>query len=285
VKKMSCKELRAALAERGLPTVGVKGELQARLAAAMEPCPASVQKEPLSLQKRKLSVIAEESFFHPVPEVSLEEIVGMPPILSADQIRAMKVGELRAALGARGLDSSGVKAALVERLLQGAIPTPRYEAPAPAPEAVIATADNLVAPTADEVMCMTVAALKERLTAVGLTATGKKAELQARLLDFLQGPHEEAVAVDATPETGGAEPVAVAQPVVPDIHAMKVGELRAALEGLGLDTSGLKTALQERLMAHYGSLPTEEEPVLAKGDAATAEGAPAPKRARSMRRR
>lgn len=37
---------------------------------------------------------------------------------SADAIRAMKVGDLRAALASRGLDSKGLKAELVGRLLE-----------------------------------------------------------------------------------------------------------------------------------------------------------------------
>jgi hypothetical protein len=36
--------------------------------------------------------------------------------LTAERVRAMKVGELRAALQQRGLDTSGLKAALVARL-------------------------------------------------------------------------------------------------------------------------------------------------------------------------
>lgn len=38
--------------------------------------------------------------------------------LSADEVRKMKVGDLRAALEARGVDSKGLKADLVARLLE-----------------------------------------------------------------------------------------------------------------------------------------------------------------------
>ena len=39
------------------------------------------------------------------------------PSLTAEEVKGMKVAELRAALAARGLDTSGVKAKLAERLL------------------------------------------------------------------------------------------------------------------------------------------------------------------------
>ena len=39
-------------------------------------------------------------------------------VVSADAVRKMKVGDLRSALEARGLDSKGLKADLVARLLE-----------------------------------------------------------------------------------------------------------------------------------------------------------------------
>ena len=39
------------------------------------------------------------------------------PALTADEVKGMKVAELKAALAARGLDDKGVKAKLAERLL------------------------------------------------------------------------------------------------------------------------------------------------------------------------
>ena len=39
-------------------------------------------------------------------------------VVSADAVRTMKVGDLRSALEARGLDSKGLKADLVARLLE-----------------------------------------------------------------------------------------------------------------------------------------------------------------------
>jgi len=104
-----------------------------------------------------------------------------------DAFDKMKVAELREKLEAAGLDTSGTKPVLLKRLRAA----PAKKEPEPEPEPVLAAATSDPSSAASDPgldpSSMKVADLKKELAARGLEATGKRAQLAARLAEALSG--------------------------------------------------------------------------------------------------
>ena len=129
-----------------------------------------------------------------------------------------------------------------------------------------AAADEVMATlalSADDVALMKVSELRAALEIVGLDTAGKKAVLAERLIDAIAMARESAApAVQVAEAATTAEEVAeatTAEEVAESVGSMKVAELRAALDELGLDSTGKKAALVERLLAAMIS-PAEVSP-------------------------
>ena len=97
--------------------------------------------------------------------------------LSREEVAALGVVALRGELHKRGLKVSGVKAALVARLLGE---------PEPEPSAAVAAPERDLADVVDSLSSLKVAELKELCRVRGLRVGGKKADLVARLEEHRQ---------------------------------------------------------------------------------------------------
>ena len=284
VNGMTCKELRAELAERGLETSGLKADLQRRLKAALEPAPTSPKRTKVEVESRDLSVIAEVELDS---EDEAEAEAEAEDSLTESDIAAMKVVQLKEALAARNLETTGRKAELQARLRDAvfssepavAAAEPEAEAatePAAEAEAEAATA----AWTEAEVLAMKVAELRSALSSLNMEATGRKAELQKRLLACVAEPAvadaepTAEAAAEAEPEAEVDAAPAAAAWTEAEVKGMKVAELRDALSSVSLETTGRKAELQKRLLAFIaGDAPAEAAEQ-------AEEEAPAPKRAK-----
>ena len=190
--------------------------------------------------------------------------------------KKLTVPKLRAALAEKGLDTKGLKVALVERLVGALRAEATGEAPAAAepvaPEASDAMEAEPAAPAAPEASDameaepafdeasatkaakkLKVAELRAALEAAGADTKGLKAALVERLVGVQRAaaggaPPAAPEASDATEAAPEAEEGFDEAAATRAAKKMKVAELRAALEAAGADTKGLKAALVERLV-------------------------------------
>eukprot|EP01138_Halocafeteria_seosinensis_P015056 gb/GECG01015369.1/.p1 GENE.gb/GECG01015369.1/~~gb/GECG01015369.1/.p1 ORF type:complete len:1403 (+),score=332.70 gb/GECG01015369.1/:1-4209(+) len=181
-------QLRARLQELGMATNGKKTELIERLQGG--PCSAA----------------ADEA--------------ASAPEQDKEMLASMKVTELRQLLREKGMDTSGKKADLIQRL-SAPVEAGQTETSEEAPQQPQEQEEDYVS--------LKVSDLKQRLRQYGLDDTGRKAELINRLRNRKA----------AYPQ----------KPEMP-IQSMKVGELREALQERGLDSTGLKATLMNRLRKH-----------------------------------
>lgn len=188
---------------------------------------------------------------------------------------------------------------------KAARPTPKPEAatpekeessetlPSSSQESSVASAEP--AWSEADVALMKVAELKEALESLGLETDGKKAVLAARLIEALKSSvpmqQSEAVAPAAAVEevTAPGAPAADALASAPpawseeEVGAMKVAELKVALESLGLETDGKKAVLATRLIeALKASVPEAEKPPAAAVEEEVQEEAPKRRTKRGM---
>ena len=119
VAAMKVKELREALETLGLDTSGKRAELATRLVGALEAAKAPAPKAPAPVAAPVPTPAAEVEEAAPVAEAAPASAPSEEEALqaSADAVAAMKVAELRELLASRGLDTSGKRVALAERLL------------------------------------------------------------------------------------------------------------------------------------------------------------------------
>ena len=217
-----------------------------------------------------------------------EDVVIMEPAAPPSPVRTfdaaaarrackkLTVPKLRAALAEKGLDTKGLKVALVERLVGALRAEATGEAPAAAepaaPEASDAMEAEPAAPAAPEASDameaepafdeasatkaakkLKVAELRAALEAAGADTKGLKAALVERLVGVQRAaaggaPPAAPEASDATEAAPEAEEGFDEAAATRQAKKMKVAELRAALEAAGADTKGLKAALVERLV-------------------------------------
>lgn len=191
------------------------------------------------MKKRKLSVIAE--VLTPATRNSAQISDDIDP-------SSMKVAELRIQLEKRGLDTTGKKAQLIERLSQSLannnmspskkarLTSEETEAPA------ITETENTEKEEAErDIYGLKVAELKSELQKLGLDTSGRKSELQTRLSAAIKG---------ATVQSDSNEQVSMEENSdVQDIDftKMKVVELRTELEKRNLNATGNKAVLVKRL--------------------------------------
>ena len=222
--------------------------------APVEPAPAAMEAEPTATP----APAAE-----PAPE---PEAAAAPAAAAFDEAAATKeckkltVPKLRAALAEKGLDTKGLKVALVERLVGALRAEATGEAPAAAEPAAPEAPDAMEAePAFDEAAAtkaakkLKVAELRAALEAAGADTKGLKAALVDRLVGVQRAaaggaPPAAPEASDATEAAPEAEEGFDEAAATRAAKKMKVAELRAALEAAGADTKGLKAALVERLV-------------------------------------
>ena len=201
-----------------------------------------------------------------------EDVVIMEPAAPPSPVRTfdaaaarrackkLTVPKLRAALAEKGLDTKGLKVALVERLVGALRAEATGEAPAAAEPAAPEASDAMEAePAFDEASAtkaakkLKVAELRAALEAAGADTKGLKAALVERLVGVQRAaaggaPPAAPEASDATEAAPEAEEGFDEAAATRQAKKMKVAELRAALEAAGADTKGLKAALVERLV-------------------------------------
>jgi len=218
--------------------------------------------------------------------------------------KRLTVPKLRAALTEKGLDTKGLKVALVERLVgalraeaSGEVPVeaPSLEPVATAAESTAAPAAEPAAPDAmgaepsfDEAAAtkaakkLKVAELRAALEAAGADTKGLKAALVERLVGAQRAAAGGAPAAEpAAPEGEAAAPAEEGAfdeaAATKAAKKLKVAELRAALEAAGAETSGLKAALVARLVGVRSAAAAGGKRAAESAD----EAEPSPKKART----
>jgi pSer/pThr/pTyr-binding forkhead associated (FHA) protein len=255
-------ELRDMCKSKGLSTSGKKEELVARLSesavAALEVATeASVTATPAK---------AAASPAKPAPTPVTDAVAAEPEV----DLSALKIAELRDMCKSKGLSTSGKKEELVARLSESAVAalevateasvtaTPAKAAASPAKPAPTPVTDAVAAEPEVDLSALKIAELRDMCKSKGLSTSGKKEELVARLSESAVAALEVATeaSVTATPAKAAASPAkpaptpvndAVAAEPEVDLSALKIAELRDMCKSKGLSTSGKKEELVARL--------------------------------------
>jgi len=159
---------------------------------------------------------------------------------------AKTVAELRQALRSAGMNMSGSKAQLVERLhsIDG-----KEEA-----SLIDSEANNGESETSGDFRRRTVGQLREALRERGLQTNGTRSDLLARLEQNTAAIKRNVVPDES--DVSGTDRSAHADEFV-DLEGKKASELRGQLASLGQPTTGKKAELVARLKAYLGHLAEE----------------------------
>eukprot|EP01147_Barroeca_monosierra_P008160 gene8159-794_t len=301
VKSMTCKELRAELESRGLAVSGRKAELQQRLALALEPCPPDeeiIRGPKLYFERRKLSMIPEveelecsQVFENELAKPYQEELCDGSNTQSQNRVNSKNEDE-------DAKDDTDDDEPVVQKLNtndskfgsddSAIIHESRvYRKNVSADSSSDCSRGYRTDFSEDEIKEMKVVQLKYVLSEIGLSTSGRKTQLQKRLLehiseqvslhkgDFESGAEIQLVEKDTVKEqssdyatqaddqndNSGSESddeiredsamrdTDSATLSCEQVKEMKVKELRKTLSYYEASTHGRKAELQERLIA------------------------------------
>eukprot|EP01044_Picomonas_judraskeda_P001653 COSAG03_NODE_103_length_12731_cov_24.452502_4_plen_1686_part_01 len=242
---MSKKHLKSALKEQGLSIKGTREELVKRLVQAA--ANADEDETTVIVTEEEQAEIDEEN---EAKQAALEHLQA-----TKAEFASMKAPQLRKELEARGLETSGKKAVLMERLAQ-ALDGEAGQSPG-SPSDVIAGEDGeSTQPKPWPYDDMSQKDLKSALKEQGLSIKGTREELVKRLVQAAANADEDETTVIVTEEEQAeideeneAKQAALEhlQATKAEFASMKAPQLRKELEARGLETSGKKDVLMERL--------------------------------------
>jgi hypothetical protein len=170
---------------------------------------------------------------------------------SDDVLDSLRVVDLRERLQQRGMLTTGTKSALVARLREAENESSATASTIEPPIAAVEVdSDRRVARNdVGALEDLKVADLRQMLRERGLPTTGKKTDLVERLLSGISAEADATMPTEEPTVEESLEATAMeSTPTASELSRLKVAELKAMAESLGLATTGTKAVLTERIL-------------------------------------